>query len=73
MKNKHCENCNKKSQMNVTMPLPLGIFTGDLCIKDGMMINDDPQMLMKIIKKRAEDRKIKLPVIPEIFKTLLLK
>ena len=57
-----CEWCEKdKDGMYVTMPTRFGVFTSELCIDCGLVIHEDREMLMRIVRKRAQERKIPLP------------
>jgi nitrous oxide reductase accessory protein NosL len=62
MKKEVCEVCGKKAEMDVTMPLPIGIFKADTCIKCGMEIHERFDWVSKIINTRAKLMKIKLPM-----------
>lgn len=79
MKNKNiCEGCEKEIDskdicMDTTMPLPFGIFTANLCSRCGFEVSSNPNLVMKIIKDRANKRGIKLPASREDFNKLLLQ
>jgi hypothetical protein len=63
MKDKLCEVCDeKKAEMDVTMPLPIGIFKADTCMQCGLIIHENFNAVNKIIKKRAELMGITLPM-----------
>lgn len=67
-----CENpeCNNESQMDVYMPLPIGMFRADMCIDCGLTIQDNIKLVQEIIKRRAEKRGIILPTKLEVTKKL---
>jgi hypothetical protein len=56
-----CEYCDEEGNVNATMPTGAGIFHGILCIKHSLELHDNPEILFKIIKQRAEKMNIKLP------------
>lgn len=62
----NCENpdCNNKSEMDVHMPLPIGLFRADMCMNCGLLIQDNMKTVTKIIESRAKAMGIKLPSTP---------
>lgn len=70
-----CEGCNKKTDVVVdtTMPIPYGTFRAEMCINCSLMIHDDSNMLVKILRNRAKKRKIKLPATKIGLQKLLIE
>ena len=69
-----CEACGAKCEVDFTMPTGAGIFTADLCLSCSMSIHEDKDTLMRIIRQRAKDRNVALPVPSvEALSKLLLK
>lgn len=62
MKDKLCEVCGKEAEMDITMPLPIGIFKADTCMYCGMIVHEDKDSVIKILKRRAELMGISLPM-----------
>ena len=58
-----CEGCNDGiAESTTTMPLAFGTFIGNLCLQCAMRIHEDKNMLIKIVKKRAENKGYTLPL-----------
>ncbi len=68
-----CELCGGPLEMDVTAVTNIGIITMDACFNCGMQIHDNTKMVMKLVRKRAAERSIKLPADPPTFSKLLLK
>jgi len=62
MKNRKCEVCGKKSEVDLNMPLPIGMFKADLCMMCSFSINTQFKMVQKILEERAGLMGIKLPM-----------
>ncbi len=58
-----CENpnCERDVKMDVTMPLPIGMFRAKMCMECGLQIHDNMEVIDNILRKRALERGIKLP------------
>ena len=71
---KVCEVCSKnKVDIDLTLPLPIGILRADLCMDCGFVIHEDINMLKNLIEKRAQKLSIKLPASLEDLKKVLAK
>ncbi len=70
---KRCEICGSLFEMDVTAVTNIGLITADLCMRCGLMIHDTPDMIIKLVRKRATERNIVLPADPATFAQLLQK
>ena len=68
-----CELCGGTFEMDVTAVTNIGVITMDACLSCGMQIHDNSKMLMRLVRKKAAERNIKLPADPPTFSKLLLK